>query len=463
MARRVRDSDHYRWWALWTVLAGLFATSFTITVVAVSLPDIADDLDSSTATLTWIVTGPFLAHALGMPVLGSVGDVHGHRRVYMAGFAVFTLFTGLSALAWSAGSLIVLRVVAGFGGAGTGPASMAIIMHAFPAEDRVKAMGWWSLVGAGGPVVGLAAGGPIVEALGWRWIFVAQVPLAVVALAAAAILLRETPRAEREPIDVSGAAALAVATVTPLLGLQMGATRGFADPLTLVLFALAPAGLVVFVYIERRVPRPLLPLDFFSRRNFTASLVAQSTTQFAYMGAFILTPLLVQDVFGYAVAATALIMLCRPLAFSICAPLLGYAAVRIGERPAAMIGCAFVVAGTACFAVAATAESVALVVVALVLSGIGLGASSPSLISTAANAVEPDRLGVANAAQQMVVIIGAVAGIQVLATIQDAGTGTSAFLSAYLVAVALAATGTVAAGWVRSTERQPALAVVRAA
>jgi EmrB/QacA subfamily drug resistance transporter len=463
MARRVRDSDHYRWWALWTVLVGLFATTFTITVVAVSLPEIADDLGSSTATLTWIVTGPFLAHALGMPLLGGLGDVYGHRRVYLAGFAVFAVFTGCSALAWSAGALIVLRVVAAFGGAATGPASMAIIMHAFPAEDRVKAMGWWSLVGAGGPVVGLAAGGPIVEVLGWRWIFVVQVPLAVIALGAAAILLRETPRAEREPIDVTGAAALAVTTVTPLLALQMGATRGFADPVTLALFALAPAGLLVFVWVERRVSRPLLPLDFFSRRNFTASLLAQSATQFAYMGAFIVTPLLVQDVLGYAVAATALLMLFRPLAFSICAPVLGYAAVRIGERTAAVIGSSFVAAGTACFVFATTSQSVALVVVALVLSGVGLGASSPSLISTAANAVEPDRLGVANAAQQMVVVIGAVAGIQVLATIQDSGTGTGAFVWAYLVGAAVALTGVVAASWVRSTERRSTLAVVRAA
>jgi MFS family permease len=463
MARRVRDSDHYRWWALWTVLAGLFATSFTITVVAVSLPDIARDLDSSTTALTWIVTGPFLAHALGMPLLGSVGDVHGHRRVYLTCFAMFTVFTGLSALAWDAGSLITVRVVAALAGAATGPASMAIIMHAFPAEDRVKAMGWWSLVGAGGPVIGLAAGGPLVEALGWRWIFILQTPLAVVALAVAGILLRETPRAARQPIDVAGAAALAATTVAPLLALQIGATSGFVDPLALGLFGIAGAGLVAFVYIERRAPRPLLPLDFFRRRNFTASLLAQSTTQFAYMGGFIVTPLLVQDVFGYAIAATALIMLCRPLAFSVSAPALGYAAVRIGERRASVAGCALVAASMACFVFAVTSESLGLVVGALVLSGIGLGASSPSLISTAANAVAPDRLGVANAAQQMVVIIGAVAGIQVLATIQDAGTGTGPFVDAYLVGLVFALVGTIAATWVRSTERRAALEVVRAA
>jgi MFS family permease len=117
----------------------------------------------------------------------------------------------------------------------------------------------------------------------------------------------------------------------------------------------------------------------------------------------------------------------------------------------------------ACFAVAATMESVALVLVALVISGVGLGASSPSLISTAANAVEPDRLGVANAAQQMMVIIGAVAGIQVLATIQDSGPGTGPFVAAYLVGLAVAAVGTVAAMGVRSAERPVTFEVVRAA
>lgn len=463
LRRRMRESDRYRWWVLWTVLAGLFAAGFTITVVAVSLPTIARDLGADPTSLTWIVTGPFLAHALGMPLLGKIGDVYGHRRVYLVGFGLFTVFTGLTALAWNAPALIVLRTIGALEGAATGPASMALIMHAFPAPDRVKAMGWWALVGAGAPVIGLVAGGPIVEAFGWRWLFVAQVPLALTALVTAAVLLHETPRAStRTPIDVRGAAALAGATVLPLLALQLGRDRGWTDAVPLGLLVLGAIALIVFVRVERRAREPLLPLDFFRRRNFTASLLAQSLSQFAYMGGFIVSPLLMQNRFGYTVAGTSLIMLCRPLSFSLSSPVSGYVAVRVGERRAGMTGTLLVVVSMACFALGAAQESVSLVVLALLLSGLGLGASSPSLITSAANAVEPEHLGVANAAQQMVTLIGAVAGMQVLATIQ-AGGGGGRFTLAYLVGLAIAVPAVIAAGFVRSSARPARLRVADAA
>lgn len=458
LRRRVTASDRYRWWVLWTVLAGLFSVGFTITVLAVSIPEIARDLDTDRTTLAWIVTGPFLAHALGMPLLGKVGDLHGHRRVYLVGFAFFAAFTGLAALAWSAPALIAIRIVGGLAGAATGPASMALIMHAFPAEDRVKAMGWWALVGAGAPVMGLVAGGPIVDAFGWRWLFVAQAPLALVAVVVGIVVLRETPRSPRIVLDVQGAGMLAIATVLPLLALQVGRDRGWVDPAPLVLLAVALIGLVAFVRCERRVSDPLLPLEFFRRRNFTTALVAQALAQFSYMGGFIITPLLVQDRFGYAAAGTALLMLCRPLSFSLSSPVAGYVAVRVGERLASVVGTALVTVSMACFALAAARGWIALVAVALVVSGLGMGTLSPSLISSAANAVDPEHLGIANASQQMVTLIGAVAGIQVLATIQ----GDGAFAAAYLVGLAVAVPAVVAASFVRSAPRVARLAVAEA-
>ncbi len=177
------------------------------------------------------------------------------------------------------------------------------------------------------------------------------------------------------------------------------------------------------------------------------------------MGGFIITPLLMQDRFGYAVAGTALLMLCRPLSFSLSSPVAGYVAVRVGERRAAVLGTVLVVVSMACFALAASRGWVVLIAVALVLSGLGLGAASPSLISSAANAVEPEHLGIANAAQQMVTLIGAVAGMQVLTTIQAGG----AFSTAYLVGLAVATPAVVAAGFVRSAPRAARLSAADAA
>jgi EmrB/QacA subfamily drug resistance transporter len=463
LGRRARKSDRYRWWVLWTTLAGLFATGFTITILAVSLGDVSRDLGASETALTWTVTGPFLALALAMPLFGKIGDVRGHRRVYILGLAGFTVATFLTALAWDGPSLIAIRTLGAIPGAATGPASMALIMRAFPEEDRVKAMGWWSLVGAGAPVLGLVAGGPLVDVIGWRAIFIVQAPLALLALLVAIPILRETPRAEREPIDYTGAFTLAAAAVAALLGLSIGSQIGWTSPVVLALFAAAPLALAAFVMVERRAAHPLVPLRFFTRRNFTASLVAQFMSNFGYMGGFIITPLLMQRIFGFTVAATSLAMICRPLSFSLSSPIAGYVAVRVGERRASVVGCTLIVASMALFAFGAAAEALVLVFAALILSGLGLGASQPSLISSAANAVETENLGVANAAQVMVTQIGVVAGIQVLSTIQNGATSSGPFVVAYIAGGLVAVGGVIGATFVRSADRPARLQVARAA
>jgi EmrB/QacA subfamily drug resistance transporter len=452
---RLRRSDRYPWWVLVTVLAGLFATGFTITIVAVSLKDVAADLGTSATSLTWVVTGPLLALALTMPLFGKLGDVWGHRRVYLLGFAGFTVGAALTALAWSGPALIVVRILGSVPGAATGPTSMALIMRAFPAHERVKAMGWWSLVAAGAPVIGLIAGGPIVDAIGWRWIFVAQVPLSLAALLLAVVVLHETPRRAREPIDVAGAATLGVATVSGLLALTLGARLGWAHPAVIGLFALAPVALWAFVRCEQRATHPLLPLAFFRRRDFTASLIAQFGTNFAYMGGFIVTPLLMENRFGYSVAATSLAMTCRPLSNSIAAPLGGYVASRTGERKIAIAGTTLVAVSMLVFAFGASRDALVLVFAALVLSGIGLGGAAPSLITVVANTVAPGDLGVANAAQQMVAQIGTVAGIQVLSTMQGGSAASGPFVAAYLAGMLVAVLGIAGAAAVRG--RSPAV------
>lgn len=463
LGHRVRSSDRYRWWVLWAALTGNFAAGFTITILAVSVSTIAKDLGGRESSLTWIVTGPLLTFALATPLFGKLGDVFGHRRVYLAGFAAFAGVAVLTAVAWNPASLIGFRVLGALAGSATGPSSMALIMRAFPEEDRVKAMGFWSLVGAGAPVIGLVAGGPVVDTFGWRWIFVAQAPISLIAVVLAASVLHETPRREREPIDFAGAGLLAAATITALLALERGGTRGWIDPVALLLLVAVPPLLYGFVRVERRTSHPLLPLGFFRLPNFTAALVALFAANFAYMGGFIVTPRLVEDVLGLSVATTAYVMLFRPLTFSVVAPVAGYLAVRIGERVTSVAGTACVVLSMVVLAIGARGEMLALVIVGLTFSGLGLGICSPSLTSSIANAVDAADLGVANAAQAMVSQIGVVAGMQILTTVADSGRGGAPFASAYLVGGAVAVISIVAAWSVRSADRSRTVEAVRAA
>ena len=454
LRHRVRTSDHYRWWVLGTALTGNFAAGFTITILAVAITPIAEDLGTSKASLSWIITAPMLTLALATPLFGKLGDVYGHRRVYLIGFSAFAVVAGFTATAWSAASIIGFRALGALAGSATGPTSMALIMQAFPEEDRVKAMGWWSLVGAGAPVIGLVVGGPVVDAFGWRWIFIAQAPIAFVAVLVAAFVLHETPRKERQPIDIGGASLLGLATVAALVGLQRGGGESWTDPIALALLALfAPVLLTLFVRVERRVEHPLLPLDFFGRKNFTAALVAAGAVNFAYMGGFMLAPRLVQDVFAYTVATTAYAMLVRPLVFSVVAPAAGYLTVRVGERVTAVTGTACVVASMLLFSFGAREGVVGLVFAGLAVSGFGLGVASPSLSSSVANAVDAGSLGIASATYSMVSQIGVVAGIQVLTTIEASRSGASGFATAYMVGGVIGIIAVVGAAFVRSADR----------
>ena len=179
---RAEGSSRYQWWVLWSLLAGLFALNFTFTVFIVALPTVAAQFHTSVTVLTWTMVGPLLAYGLAAPILGKTGDIFGHRRLYLFGLLGAMVSALLTALAHNVDMLLFARTLDGVQGAATGTASGALINSVFGREERVKAMGWWSLVGAGGPVIGVSLGAPIIAAFGWRALFWFQLVLIVARL-----------------------------------------------------------------------------------------------------------------------------------------------------------------------------------------------------------------------------------------------------------------------------------------
>ena len=458
LQERVAERRSYPWVVLAVALFGLFSVGFTITILSVSIPRIADELGSDTSTVTWVVTGPLLAFAVVGPAMGKLGDLHGHRRVYGLSMLCVAIFAALTAVASSAGMLIAFRTLGAATGAAVGPASIAIINRLFPPQRRVQAMGYWSMVGAGGPVIGVVAGGPIVEEFGWRWIFVAQVPLTLIGLLLALLVLPETRRREDASFDYLGAGVLALGATSLLVAINRGPLWGWSSPAVVAGFALAPLAVIVFASIEQRVENPLLPLDYLRHRNFTFAIATQCFTNFAYMGGFVITPVFLESVFGYPETRVGSLMIARPLAFAIAGPVAGYLAVRVGERPSAVTGSAFVVASMVALSNVAPGSSDLMIVGALALSGIGLGCSSPALSASIANAVDEQDLGVAGAFQQMMTQLGVVVGIQVMQTVSVVRVATSgevgAYGEAYLVGGFVALLGLVTSAFVQSSDRR---------
>src|SRR4051812_17405773 len=457
VADRVARSSRYPWLVLVTVLLGLFAVGFTITILAVSLSTIAKDVRSTKTTLTWVITGPLLAFGIVGPAFGKAGDLYGQKRIYLLGMAGSAVFAIGIALSWNAASLITFRVLAAAFGAAAGPASMALIFSVFAPERRSQAMGYWSMVGAGAPVLGVVAGGPIVEALSWRLIFVLQAPLALFCVVLGALVLPETERREGGGFDVPGSVLLGVGVTSVLFALNRGPTFGWSHPVVVGGFVLSPVTLASFVWWERRAPAPLLRLDYFRRRNVAAPIAVQFFTNFAYMGGFIITPFLLDDVFHYTPSHIGFLSIARPLTFAIVAPLARYAAIKGGERTAGIFGAAVVAVSMVVLAQIDASSTDLLVIAGLALSGMGLGASSPSMAATIANAVDEEDLGIAGAAQQMMTQIGVVAGIQLMQTVQIAGESSAGLVAsyqhAYLLGAVVCAFGVVAAAFVQRSPR----------
>jgi EmrB/QacA subfamily drug resistance transporter len=441
LVHRIHASPRYASFVLVACLSGMFATTFTITILGVSLSVIATDLGSTPEVVAWVITGPMLIQSLALPVMGKLGDLLGHRRVYLVGFAIAAGFALATAAAWDAGSLIAIRTLGQLAGTATWPASTALLFHVYRPEDRVRAMGWVSLVSAGAPVFGLAIGGLLVDTLGWRPLFLIQAVLCALALGLAVVVLRETQSQAGVSLDLSGAAAVAVAAGAFTFAVNRLPVWGLAHPGVLLPLGLVPFALAAFVRAERRAVHPLVPLAFFGRRNFTFPMIAGFFAQFAYMGGFIITPLLLLQVFGYSATATSFLTMLRPVAFSLCSPIGGAIATRVGERTMVVIGNAGVVLAMASFALGASFESIGLIAGGLVIAGLGFGICQPSMSAIVGNSVGERHFGIASSAVGMASSIGAVSGVSVLTALTAHSDSPEAFFRSYLLGALLAGLG----------------------
>ncbi|MGH0034640.1 MAG: MFS transporter [Myxococcota bacterium] len=451
----------YPRWVLWAALGGMFATTFPITILTISLRSIAHEFGTRETTMAWVISAPMLLSAVALPLLGKLGDLYGHRRVFLAGFAAATVTAGVTAIAWDPLSLIGLRTLAAVVGGATQPTSMALIFSVYPPERRVRAMGWWSMTGAAAPALGLIAGGPLVDWLGWRVVFVLQAALSLLALALASVVLKETRR-QRARFDVPGALTLSVGVAGLMFALGRVRDIGLYAPTLWVAIGLGVAGLVAFVRVERRSAAPLLPLEFFRRRNFSAPIVSNAFMGAAYMGAFVIAPLVLLEIFEFSISAAAGIMLLRTMTLTLSSPVGGHLGGRIGERGSAVLGAAIMTLALCVIAWGTLHASLPILGVGLVLQGMGHGFGLPSLTSSVSNAVDEADLGIASAANRLTAQVGTAFGITLLTIVYGGENSNTAFALAFLVGAVLSALSLSSAAAMSGDRIRPSEARVEA-
>jgi MFS family permease len=431
-------------------LTGQFATSFPVTLFSVVLAPIARSYGVTASVLTWAITGPFLVMAVATPVFGKLGDTYGHRRLFLIGLAGSAAAALATAAAPTAATLIALRIVGQTFGAASQPTALALIMRAYPVTERAKATGWWAMVGAGSPVTGLVIGGPLAEAFGWRSLFYIQAGITVVSLLLAVATLPRDEPSERTRVDFLGACLLMGGVLAVLYAINELPSAG----LTARLGAVFAAGLVVlglFTWRQSRISYPLIRTSFFRSPAFCLAIAIPSCLIFGYFGGFLLTPLYLETALGTSLWVTSLIMTLRPVSNSLASPMWVRLPRRWTQR-GPLAGSLLSVLAMVVFALGAAEHSVAALMAALVLGGLGLGVSQPGLTVMLINSVRAEDYGSAAGLQVMFTQIFSVLGLSVLGGVA-AGRSTAGhapyYVAAYLIGGVVAVIGVVLAVYLR--------------
>ncbi len=325
-----------RWLALYVLCLGDLMIVLDTTIVNVALPSIRTDLGFSQTSLAWVVNAYILTFGGFLLLGGRLGDLFGHRRLFLAGIALFTVASLACGLSDSKGLLIGARAVQGLGGAVVSAVAFSLIMVLFTDHgERAKAMGVFGFVMAGGGSIGVLLGGVLTGSLDWHWIFLVNLPIGVAVFALSLRLLPQAqPSASGRRLDVAGAVTVTAALVLAVYAIVNGNQSGWGSGQTLGLLAGAAALLGVFLWLESRLDDPLVPLGLFRRRNVATANVVGVLWAAAMFAWFFLSALYLQLVLGYSPLQVGLAFLPANLimgAFSI--GLSAKLVLRFGFRP----------------------------------------------------------------------------------------------------------------------------------
>jgi EmrB/QacA subfamily drug resistance transporter len=440
------------------------------TIVNVALPAIQGDLGFSDSSLQWVVNAYTLFFGGFLLLGGRAADLLGRRSLFFAGVALFSIASLANGLATSETQLIVGRAIQGLGGAMLSPAALSVITTSFDeGAQRTKALSIWAGVAAGGGAVGLLLGGFLVESLSWEWIFFVNVPVGAAIIFAA---LRWVPNSRQENalrhFDLAGAATVTGGLIAIVYAIVEASNWGWGSPKQLGVAALGVVLLAAFIAIERRSPAPLVRLELFRLRSLATGNGVFLLVAGGLFAMFYFASLYLQDILGYSPLTTGVAFLPVTLGIGIGATIAQKLIPRVGLRPVLLTGMLVSAAGLAVLAATTKVGGhYSGIVGGLFPMSIGMGVTFVALTLVATTNVGESDAGLAsgifNTSQQ----IGGALGLAVLSSIATSRTSSflggitgkpsvlqqqealvSGFQTAFIVAAALVAAGTVIAALV---------------
>jgi len=400
-----------KWWILFAIGIGNFMSALDGSVVNTILPVLRRSFQTDIATIEWVVTVYLLTLSGLLLSFGRLGDLRGHKSVYLTGFAFFLLGSGLCGLAPSAGLLITFRGFQALGAAMLSANSPAILTRNFPSSERGRALGVQATMTYLGLTAGPSLGGWMATALGWRSVFYINVPVGLFAILMSARLIpADSGEAQREPFDFAGALLFLAGLVSLLLGLNIGHAWGWASPRVLGLLAAASICLALFILVEARRASPMLDLRLFQHPTFRVAVVSAILNYMCIYGIIFLMPFYLIQGRGLTAAGAGLILTAQPLVMAAVAPISGSISDRVGSRLPGSFGLAVMAVGLVLLARLGAASTTGSIALALAVTGLGTGIfispNSSALMGSAPQARQGIAAGILASARNVGMVLG---------------------------------------------------------
>jgi EmrB/QacA subfamily drug resistance transporter len=447
-------TDRTRWLALYVLCAGVLMIVLDVTVVNVALPSIQDDLGFSQTSLAWVVNAYLIAFGGLLLLGGRLGDLIGHRRIFLIGLTVFTAASLLCAASQTQGMLIAARFIQGAGGAFASAVVLGMIMMMFPEpREQAKAIGVYGFVASAGGSIGLLLGGTLTESISWHWIFFINVPIGIVAGLLARRLVADRPGIGLAAgADLPGAVLMTSGLMLGVYAILQVSEQGWSSGEVLGLGALSLVLLTAFVLRQARIANPLMPLRLFRSHNLSGANLVLILLVVGMFSMFFLGALYMQRILGYDPLQVGLAFLPGTIVMGTMSLYVsGPAALRFGPKRVLVV--CLVAMGSAMLLFARTPVDGSYVpdlLPIMLLFGFGAGLSFPALMQLTMAGVAPSDMGLASGLANTSPQVGGAVGLAVLATIASNRTDTlrtsgdaataalnGGFHAAYLVGAAL--------------------------
>jgi len=451
-----------RWLALIVLCLGVLMIVLDTTIVNVALPSIKLDLKFGDTQLAWVVNAYLLTYGGFLLLGGRLGDLYGHRRLFLIGIAGFTLASLACGLSTTQIALVSARAVQGLAGAVVTAVALSLIMDLFTdPQDRAKAMGVYGFVCAGGGSIGAMLGGLLTSSLSWHWVFLVNLPIGIgVVVASLRLLPAAAGTTASRHLDVWGAITVTAALMLAVYAIVNGNQVGWLSVRTLAELAVALILLLLFLWLEARVHTPLMPLRLFRLRNLTVANVVGVLWAAAMFAWFFLSALYMQLVLGYGPMEVGLAFIPANLIMAVFS--LGLSAklvMRFGIRRPLVSGLALAACGLLLFSHASEhGHFLTDILPGMVLLGVGAGVAFNPVLLAAMSDVGPSESGLASGVVNTAFMMGGSLGLAVLASLAAARTQaaetaqgvntlalTSGYQLAFLVGACFAALGALAA------------------